>query len=155
MLEKDQNIFNEARVIFTQYLDKHKQRRTNERYTILEEIYKRTEHFDAEELYLFLKNNNFNISRATVYNTLDLLVNCDLITKHQFGQGHAQYEKSFGSRQHDHIICLKCGKVTEFCDPRIYSITTNMGELFNIKIKAHALTLYADGCGEGCTGNSI
>jgi Fur family ferric uptake transcriptional regulator len=146
----EQKIFEEAKAIFTQYLDTHKQRRTPERFKILEEIYKRNTHFDAEELYIFLKSNSFNISRATVYNTLELLVNSELITKHQFGQGYAQYEKSYGSRQHDHIICLQCGRVMEFCDPRIHTITSDMENIFEMKIKSHAMTLFAEGCGEFC-----
>jgi len=51
---------------------------------------------------------NYRVSRATVYNTLDLLVECDLVSKHQFGKNLAQYEKSYGYKQHDHLICTEC-----------------------------------------------
>ena len=138
----EHNVFEEVKVIFTQYLDNHKQRRTPERFKILEEIYKRNTHFDAEELYIYLKSNNFNISRATVYNTLELLVTCDLVKKHQFGKNLAQFEKSYGFKQHDHIICANCGKVVEFCDPRVQQIKLMMGELLNYKITHHSLNLY-------------
>ncbi len=133
---------NEVKQIFINYLEENKQRKTPERFTILEEVYNSADHFDAEELYLRMKANEYNVSRATVYNTLDLLVNCELVTKHQFGQNHAQYEKAYGSRQHDHIICTACGKVIEFCDPRIQQIKDTMGELFEFKIQNHSLTLY-------------
>lgn len=85
---------------------------------------------------------NYHVSRATVYNTLELLLSCDLITKHQFGKNLAQYEKSYGYKQHDHIICVDCKKVVEFCDPRIHQIQTMMGDLLNFKITHHSLNMY-------------
>src|SRR5215510_7219856 len=86
----------QAREVFTNFLEKNQQRKTQERFVILEEIYSRNDHFDAESLYLELKKNRHKISRATVYNTLELLVASDLVTKHQFGNNMARYEKSFG-----------------------------------------------------------
>ena len=133
--------------IFSKHLESNKQRKTPERFSILEEIYCRTDHFDAETLFSDMKKNDYNISRATVYNTLDLLVTCDLIKKHQFGNSLARYEKAYHYRQHDHLICEDCGKVLEFCDPRIEQIQTKIGELLSFKIKSHSLILYGN-CGK-------
>lgn len=141
---KNKDTKREIKNIFSHYLGENKLRRTPERYAILEEIYSRNDHFDAETLYLHMKKNNYNISRATVYNTLDLLVSCDLIKKHQFGNSQTQYEKAYHYRQHDHLICLDCKEVLEFCDPRIQQIQSKIGELLEFKIQSHSLILYAN-----------
>ncbi|MCB0660146.1 MAG: transcriptional repressor [Saprospiraceae bacterium] len=137
-----EQIVEEVKVIFSAHLERFQLRKTPERFAILEEVYRRTDHFDAEALYLHMKNNNYRVSRATVYHTLELLVNCDLISRHQFGKNTAHYEKSYGYKQHDHLICLDCNKVSEFCDPRIQQIKDTMGEILHSKINHHALNLY-------------
>jgi len=139
---KQPELQQQVRQVFTNYLEKNQQRKTNERFVILEEIYSRNDHFDAESLFIELKKKKHHISRATVYNTLELLVVCELVTKHQFGNNMARYEKSYGYRQHDHLICLDCNKVMEFCDPRIHQISTRMGDLLNFDIPHHSLILY-------------
>jgi len=137
-----EEIIKEVMTIFSAHLETNSLRKTPERYAILEEIYRRDDHFDAEALYIHMKLNNYRVSRATVYNTLELLVSCDLVKKHQFGKNLAQYEKSYGYKQHDHVICVDCGKVLEFCDPRVQNIKNLMGELLKFEITHHSLNLY-------------
>ncbi len=89
-----------------------------------------------------MKEQNYRVSRATIYNTIDLLIDCGLVRRHQFGQNQSQYEKSFFDKQHDHLILSDTGEVIEFCDPRIESIKKTIEEVFDVKITKHSLYFY-------------
>ena len=138
------------RNVFAAFLKERNLRQTPERVAILEEVYAWDDHFDADELYLRLKNNGVQVSRATVYNTLDLLVACDLVGRHQFGHNQAKYERAYSYWQHDHLICMDCNEVLEFCDPRLQSIQEMVAEIYQFEIKHHSLTMYGHCRREDC-----
>ena len=145
---KKNNIIEIVTEIFNEYLVTNKYRKTPERYAILNAIYKFDGHFDVESMYIHMKNKNYRVSRATLYNTMEILLKCQLIRKHQFEKAQAQYEKSYSNKQHDHLICTKCNRVIEFCDPRIQSIKTVIAKSMHFNINRHSLNLY--GTCQGC-----
>ena len=133
----------EIREVFTNFLNKHNHRKTPERFSIL------NEYIPLKVILIlthFMKKwikKNYRVSRATLYNTIELLLESGLVRKHQFGDSFSQYEKCYFNNQHDHLIITDTGEVKEFCDPRIQSIKNNIEEIFNVDIKDHSLYLYA------------
>lgn len=121
----DGKIKDAAIATFTQFLTQHKLRKTPERLAVLKQIFNIAGHFSIEELHEKLEQNDYHVSRATIYNTIELLTACGLVHRHTFASPTPQYERNTGLSRHYHLVCMSCGKVREIKDLEIQHIITN------------------------------
>ncbi len=133
---------NKAHEVFLTFLKKG-YRITPQRFEVLDTALDMKNHFTADDLFLMMKNAGSKVSRATVYNTLELLVKCDLLSQRIFNQSTTRYEVNFDRRQHDHIICEGCGKIWEFSDPDIQKIVDKVAKKFNMEPSGYVFNIYA------------
>jgi Fur family ferric uptake transcriptional regulator len=131
-----------AKENFTKYLKTGSYRITPERNIILEAVMNYDGHFDADELFLQVKTSGQKVSRATVYNTLDLLQECGLISKYRFGENHSRYEKAFGRPHHHHLICMECGDIIEFVSDKIEKIQKEICNENKFKVQTSTLQIF-------------
>jgi len=110
---------------FTDYLTLNKYRKTPERYAILEHIYTESGHFNMDSLYESMNEMNFRVSKATLYNTMQLLLDCKLVLKHQFGTNLSYYERAYNNEYHHHLICIDCGEIQEYKDNELRAVIQN------------------------------
>lgn len=115
----EEKIKSAATATFTQFLTQHKLRRTPERFAILEKVFETPSHFCIDTLHSALEESGYHVSRATVYNTIELLIRCGLVRRHTFGNQSPQYEKIAGLTKHYHLVCSMCGKIREVKDAEI------------------------------------
>ena len=137
------------RELLNKYLKANNLRQTPERYIVLKYIYKINTHFDIDYLYSFI-NQKEKISKATIYNNLEVFTQAKLIKQLQFNNSKLLYEKSLKKRQHDHLICNDCGKINEFCDPRIQNILAGIEKTTNFQVQSHSLNVFGNCNNKNC-----
>ncbi|MCR4919934.1 MAG: transcriptional repressor [Prevotella sp.] len=115
----DKKAMTAARAVLDRYLERRGHRKTSERYTILEAIYAIDGHFTLEELSEKLeREQRFIVSRATLYNTLRLFTELRIVTRHSLG-GTTSFEACLNHGEHSHLVCTRCGSVTEVDSPQV------------------------------------
>ncbi|MDE6301610.1 MAG: transcriptional repressor [Muribaculaceae bacterium] len=128
---------------FDDYLRQHHRRRTDERKTILHTVMKLDGHFTAEDLCARMREADYPVSVATVYSTLELLVDCGLVVKQRFSEKATCYEvaSAGSSPTHHHLICSVCGKIKEVRDSAITDLL-NSRRYTGFSPRSYALTIY-------------
>jgi len=134
--------------IFGTFLKSEGLRFTPEREKVLEEAFSVHKHFEAEDLLFRMRQHGHRVSKATVYRTLALLVQCGLLREVIFGERHSHYEHVFGHKHHDHMICLKCGKIIEFTNETIERLQRKICEQYRFEPLQHRLEItgYCEDC---------
>jgi len=110
------------RTIFRKYLERRGLKLTAERQALFDELFARHEHFEADELLVRLRARHKKISRATIYRTLELLVDSGIVGRVRIRESGYRYERLRAGEHHDHLICNECGRVIEFFEPRIENL---------------------------------
>jgi len=115
---------------------------TDERRKLVEAVFSEDHHFDADELHGNQRAQGSGISRATVYRTLDLLVQAGLVRKSSFGDQHAHYEAVRHDEHHDHLICLNCHTIIEFYRPDLEALQDRICEEHRFKALHHSHQIF-------------
>jgi|TARA_B100000745_G_scaffold137036_1_gene89555 Fe2+ or Zn2+ uptake regulation protein len=123
-------------------LKKEGLRYTQQRQSVWDELCATNDHRDAEEIYLAIRQSGLNVSRATVYRTIDVLVKNKMVRKLELGDGRARYEHKVNATHHDHLICIQCGKIEEFMDEVIESRQDEIVKKFGYKLVRHIHQLF-------------
>ena len=134
--------------IFEDLLKKDGLKVTAQRLLVAEKIFSLHSHFTAESLSDMFKDKRDEISKATIYRILSIMVKANLLIENDFGKDYKYYEHIIGHEHHDHIICMDCNRIVEFFEPKIEELQEKIAESNNFTIKGHSLNIYAN-CKKG------
>lgn len=136
--------------IFKRYCRKHDMRYTPEREMIINEIYRKYEHFDIDTLFLGIRNRNpdAKLAKGSIYRMLPHLISSGLIRTSFTEKGHTCYERTVGHKHHDHMKCIGCGEVYDFSSNEIEKIQDRISKRLKFKIvwQMHVLNGYCSKC---------
>lgn len=133
----------QAEEILRNFLRNGKNRITPERFEVLDAALEYDGHFGADDLFALMKAQKSRVSRATVYNTLELLVQCNLLSKRHFGENISRYESNFKKQRHDHLICVDCGKIVEFVNPKIKELPEQISSELGYELENYSFNIFA------------
>ena len=127
---------------FKDTLQREGLRLTRQRMAILEDILASEEHRECDDILFSLRRKDISVSRATVYRTVDILEKVGFVRKMDIGDGRFRYENKLSQSHHDHLICLKCGRIIEFVDLEIESRQVQLSKNRGFKLLSHSHQLY-------------
>jgi Fur family ferric uptake transcriptional regulator len=128
--------------VFEAYLRSQGLKFTAARRQLLRAIFTIHDHFTAEQLLDRLRQTGVAASKATVYRTLAVMLACDLLELHDFGEGARYYEHTYGHAHHDHLFCVNCKTIKEFRDDRIEKLQALVARKAGFDLMAHTLKMY-------------
>ena len=133
---------------FRNYLEERGYRTTPERFAVLREVIRSEGHFEADDIFVRLRSKSVSASQTSVYRTLNLLVEAGIVRKNPCDRMSARYEAVFGSEHHDHLICLRCGRIIEFQDENLQRILKEVADRRRFELVGHRLVLsgYCEDC---------
>ena len=127
---------------FRRYLGDHNLPATQQRLAVAEVLCYAVDHLSAEEVAKRVAKRRGPVGTATVYRTLDLLVQSGLAREHDFGEGFKRYEPVAGGQAHEHCICSSCGRVMEFSNDRLERMIALLAEEVAFRPHHHRLEIY-------------
>ena len=128
--------------LLVEALKKEGLRFTEQRKSIWDEITSSDDHREAEDIFLSLRKKNINVSRATVYRTIDVLVKNNLVRKLDIGDAPSKYENKIDSHHHDHMICLETGDIIEFYNEELENLQDEIAKEHGYKVVRHVHQLF-------------
>ena len=127
---------------FASYLKDRGLKLTVQRKIILREIFRYHRHFEADEMLYRMREKRLKVSKATLYRTLALLVEAGLLRQEEFGERHSHYEHIFGHKHHDHLLCLRCGKIEEFRNDEIEQLQGRICKQHGFEPTSHKMEIH-------------
>jgi Fur family transcriptional regulator, ferric uptake regulator len=128
--------------IFHEFITRRGLKSTRQRDVILDAFLSSERHMSIEELYLKLRTKHPNIGYATVYRTLKLFAEAGIANEIHFGDGQTRYEHVSEGEHHDHLVCTRCGAITEFENETIEKLQAEIAASHGFIIETHKLELY-------------
>ena len=130
------------RVLLQNHMAKRGLRSTDQRRLIVETFFQSPNHVSIEELLAEVRGQDPKVGYATVYRSLKLLTECGVAFERRFGDGLTRYELADENSHHDHLICLECGEITEFEEPRIEALEEEISQKHGFLLRSHKHEMY-------------
>ena len=138
---------------FRRYLRDHRQPVTRQRDLIAEAVFTSEDHLSVDAIQRWLREHRERVGTATVYRTLDLLVESGLVKALDFGEGFRRYEPMPTAANHGHLICLRCGRVDEFAQERLERMLPVIADEHSFQHQRHQVEIF--GLCHDCQGRDL